>query len=131
MHSARGILCVSAQGGAIVSIDVSVRNEGDVAVFNIKGRVTIGTANDDLSAALGKQLTAGSRKVLINLSGVQQMDSSGISTLVRHYVRLERMGGSLRLCGLTGRARDVLAVTHLLEVIPHYDQEATALKEFQ
>ncbi len=114
-----------------MSFDVSVRNEGDVAVFDIKGRVTIGAANDHLSEALGKQLAAGSRKVLVNLSGVQQLDSSGISTLVRHYVRLERLGGSLRLCGLTGRAHDVLAVTHLLEVIPHYEQEKSALQEFR
>jgi anti-sigma B factor antagonist len=119
------------QGEWIVSVDVSVRNEGDVAVFDVKGRVTIGAANDNLSAALTKQLSEGTRKVLVNLSGVQQLDSSGISTLVRHYVRLERTGGSLKLCGLTGRAHDVLAVTHLLEVIPHYEQEKVALQEFR
>jgi len=114
-----------------VSIDISVHTEGDIAIFDVKGRVTIGPANDELSAALDKQLSLGSRKILINLSGVQQMDSSAISTLVKHYVRLERTDGSLKLCGLTGRARDVLAVTHLLEVIPHYDQEAIALREFR
>lgn len=114
-----------------MSIDVAVRKEGDVAVVDIKGRVTIGEANDRLLEALGKQVDAGSRKILINLSGVQQLDSSGISTLVRHYVRLERAGGSLKLCGLTGRAHDVLAVTHLLEVIPHYEQESAALQEFR
>ena len=124
-------LASARQGEWIVSIDVSVRNEGDVAVFDIKGRVTIGAANDNLSAALGQQLSAGSRKVLINLAGVQQLDSSGISTLVRNYVRLERMGGSLKLCGLTGRAHDVLSVTHLLEVIPHYEKESAALQEFR
>jgi anti-anti-sigma factor len=61
---------------------------------------------------------------------VPQIDSSGISTLVRISIRLTREGGALRLVCGPGRVRDALTVTRLVEAIPTFESEAVALKDF-
>lgn len=114
----------------IVGLQIATREAGDVTIVDLQGRITIGLSNDLLSSKLRDLLTGGSRKLLINLVGVPQMDSSGISSLVRSFVTLQRAGGSLKLLKPTGHVHDVLELTHLLYSIPTFDDEARALASF-
>lgn len=113
-----------------MGLQISTRQSGDVTILDLQGRVTIGLSNDLLSSQLRDILAEGTRKLLINLAGVPQMDSSGISSLVRSFVTLQRAGGSLKLLRPTGHVRDVLELTHLLHSIPTFDDEAQALASF-
>lgn len=116
---------------AVVELTTTVRKSGDVSILDLEGRATIGEGSDRLAAELLELLRGGARKILVNLRETRQMDSSGISTLVRAYVSLRRSGGSLKLIAPQGRVRTVLTVTRLLNVIPVFDDEASALASFQ
>jgi anti-anti-sigma factor len=74
---------------------------------------------------------SGAKKLLINLAGMTQIDSSGISSLVRTFVTLERNQGTLKLLSPGGRVKEVLAVTRLLAAIPTFDNEAAAVASFK
>lgn len=113
-----------------MGLQILTRKSGDVTIVDLQGRVTIGVSNDALSAQLRELVEGGARKVLINLFSVPQMDSSGISSLVRSFVTLQRLGGSLRLLKPQGHVRDVLELTRLLHSIPTFDDEAQALRSF-
>ncbi len=114
-----------------MGLQIEIRKSADVTILELRGRATIGLGNDLLNAKLRKVVEGGARKLLVNLSATTQMDSSGISTLVRIFVTLGRAGGSLRLLGPNGRVREVLEVTRLLDSIPTFDDEATALASFR
>jgi anti-anti-sigma factor len=75
-------------------------------------------------------IKAGAKKVVVLLSGIPQIDSSGISTLVRISIKLAREGGVLRLVCGPGRVRDALTVTRLVEAIPTFESESAALANF-
>jgi len=109
-------------------IEINVRQENGVHIFDVHGRLTIGDASDQLTNALTSILQNGARKVIIDLRGVPQIDSSGISSLVRMSVSLGRQGGTLHLVCLPGRVRDALTVTRLVEAIPTFDTLAKAAK---
>ena len=109
-------------------IEINVRQENGVHIFDLHGRLTIGDASDQLTNALTSILQNGARKVIIDLQGVPQIDSSGISSLVRMSVSLGRQGGTLHLICLPGRVRDALTVTRLVEAIPTFDTLAKAAK---
>jgi anti-anti-sigma factor len=109
-------------------IEINVRQENGVHIFDLHGRLTIGDSSDQLTAALYSILENGARKVVIDLNGVPQIDSSGISTLVRMSVRLGREGGALHLVCQPGRVLDALTVTRLVEAIPTFDSLAKASK---
>ena len=102
----------------------------DITVFG-DSDFQLGQVKDVLNAKLRQVVEAGARKLLVNLVSLQQIDSSGISTIVRSYVTLGRRGGSLKLLNPTGRVREVLEVTHLLGAIPSYDNESNAISSFR
>jgi anti-anti-sigma factor len=107
-----------------------VRRRDEVAILDIQGRVTIGATNDLLSRELRSLVSSGERKILINLAGVPQVDSSGISTIVRTFVTLRRENGTLKLLRPTGHVSAVLEITHLTHSIPTFDDEAKAVESF-
>ena len=109
-------------------IEINVREEAGIYIFDVHGRLTIGDSSDQLTAALNSALEEGARKVVIDLNGVPQIDSSGISTLVRMSVSLAREGGVLHLVCKPGRVLDALTVTRLVEAIPTFPALPAASK---
>jgi anti-anti-sigma factor len=113
-----------------VSPKISVRDSGDLAIVTVAGRVVIGEASERLHETLRGLIKQGRNNLVVNLEDVPQIDSSGISVLVRNSISLTREGGSLRLVCAAGRVRDALEVTRLVEAIPTFDNEAAALASF-
>jgi anti-anti-sigma factor len=111
-------------------MEINVRKSGGVSVLEVHGRLTIGEPSEQLHNALQSEIQAGARKVIVVLNGIPQIDSSGISTLVKISIKLAREGGVLRLVGGPGRVRDALTVTRLVEAIPTFETEAAALANF-
>jgi anti-anti-sigma factor len=109
-------------------IEINVRYEDGIHIFDVHGRLTIGESSDQLTAALTSILNETGRKVVIDLNGVPQIDSTGISSLVRISVSLAREGGVLHLVCKAGRVRDALTVTRLIEAIPTFETFAAASK---
>jgi anti-anti-sigma factor len=116
---------------AIMGLQISTRKSGSVMVLDLVGRIVIGTSNDSLSAELRKYAEAGPSEIVVNLAGVTQIDSSGISTLVRSFVTLERQGGGLKILNPTGHVKEVLELTRLIQAIPAYTDEAKAIAAFR
>lgn len=111
-------------------IEINAREKDGVHFLELHGRLTIGESADQLTDALQSALNNGARKVIVNLDGVPQIDSSGISSLVRTSVALGRVGGQLHLICGPGRVRDALTVTRLVEAIPTFESESSALSSF-
>lgn len=101
-----------------------------MSILEVHGRLTIGEPSEQLHDALNSVIQGGARKVVVVLDGIPQIDSSGISTLVRISIKLAREGGMLRLVVGHGRVRDALTVTRLVEAIPTFESESAALANF-
>ena len=111
-------------------MEITVRESGAIPILDVRGRLTIGEPSDQLHQALESVVKGGARKVVVDLNGVPQIDSSGISSLVRISIKLTREGGALRLVCGPGRVRDALTVTRLVEAIPTFETESAALANF-
>jgi anti-sigma B factor antagonist len=111
-------------------MEISVREDRGIHLLEVHGRLTIGEPAEQLSEALQSIVKRGARKVVINLDGVPQIDSSGISSLVRTSIQLAREQGAVHLVCGPGRVRDALTVTRLVEAIPTFDSEAAAIAAF-
>lgn len=111
-------------------MEIIVRESGTIPILEVRGRLTIGDPSEQLHDALEAVAQAGAHKVIVDLNSVPQIDSSGISALVRISIKLTREGGALRLICRPGRVRDALTVTRLIEAIPTFDTESAALANF-
>jgi len=76
-----------------MGLQLFVRNTSDVTIVDLQGRVTIGRANDLLRNQLRELIEKGTNKILLNLTGVTQLDSSSLGTIVNAFVSLKRRGG--------------------------------------
>jgi anti-anti-sigma factor len=89
------------------------------------------TINDNACELLRSQLNElianGARKFLLNLTNLTQIDSSGVSIIVRTYRSLRGQSGDLRLLRPSGHALEVFRALHLLEMIPSFEEEQLAL----
>lgn len=113
-----------------MSLKISARRSGDVTILDLDGRVTIGRDNDSLNDRLQDLVHQEAKRVLVNLAGVTQLDSSGLSTLVRAYISFQNSGGSMKLLHPGGHVREVLELTRLTKTIPTLDDEAAAVASF-
>jgi anti-sigma B factor antagonist len=111
-------------------MEISVREDQGVHLLEVRGRLTIGEPAEQLNDALQSIVKAGGRKVVINLNGVPQIDSSGISSLVKISIQLAREGGAVHLVCGPGRVRDALTVTRLVEAIPTFESNVKAEASF-
>ena len=114
-----------------MGLQIAIRHAGDVTILDLQGRATIGPTNDSLSANLRKLIDGGESKILLNLAGATQIDSSSISTIVRAFVSLRGRGANLKLLSPRGNVKLVLEMLRLLNVIPNFDDEAEALISFE
>src|SRR5277367_7093968 len=111
-------------------LEVSSRESGGIHYVSVNGRLTIGEPSEHLSEFVQKLIQQGARKVIVNLNDIPQIDSSGISALVKLSISLARQGGGLHLVCGQGRVRDALTVTRLVEAIPTFENEASASASF-
>ncbi len=109
-------------------MELSAKEVKSVQVVAVSGRLTIGPTSEKLNNELDRLALRGG-KIVLNLDGVQQIDSSGMAAVVRNSISLTRDGGWLRLVCGPGRVRDALTVTRLVEAIPTFETEAAALAD--
>jgi anti-anti-sigma factor len=111
----------------MTTVQISTRRLDEVTVLDLEGRIILGQATDALGNCLQELIAKGERKLLLNMKGVTQVDTTGISTIVRAFVSIQRTGGKLGLFHLSERVRMVLDLTRLLNVIPSFADEAEGL----
>ncbi len=114
----------------MAELNISERQAGDVTILDMNGKVTIGEGSIALRSAIRRLLGEGKKKILLNLSGVGYVDSSGIGELVSSFTAVNKEGGSLRLLNLTQKIQDLLAITKLLTVFDVYETESEALGSY-
>jgi anti-sigma B factor antagonist len=114
----------------MAELNISERQAGDVTILDMDGKVTIGEGSVALRAAIRRLIGEGKKKILLNLSGVGYVDSSGIGELVSSFTTVNKEGGQLKLLNLTQKIQDLLAITKLLTVFDTFENEGDALGSY-
>jgi len=115
----------------MAELDLKQRQAGDVTILDCSGSIRMGDGAVSLRNVIRGLNEQGSKKILLNLHEVKNVDSSGIGELIANYTTLSRDGGQLKLLKLTDKIRDLLVITKLLTVFDAYDDEAEALNSFK
>ena len=105
----------------------TTRDVNDIAIIKVEGKITIGAGDQQLRDVIA---SAASKKILLDLSGVTTIDSSGIGELVGSYTTVTNKGGRLKLLHLPAKLNELLHVTQLITVFEVYENEEEALGSF-
>lgn len=111
-------------------MDIKERVVGGVSILDLSGKIVLGEGDVQVKDRIKDLLSDGQRRILLNLSEVNYIDSAGLGSLIGSYTTVKRDGGSLKLVNLTKRIQDLLAITKLITVFETFDSEAEALAAF-
>ena len=79
----------------MAELDVKERQAGDVTILDLSGEVRIGEGSISLRDSIRKLADEGKKNVLLNLAGVNYIDSNGLGELIANYTTITRQGGQL------------------------------------
>jgi len=108
----------------------STRQVHGVTIVDLNGSIKEGKDISVLGDTVEDLLGKGQKKILLNLSEVNHMDSSGLGALVRALTSVRNQGGELKLLHLTKKVHDLLEITKLYNVFDVRDDEAAAIAAF-
>lgn len=123
-----GRLSIGMQPGTPAKMETDTRIVGNVAVIDIRGRITVGEGNIILRDVVREMLDKGNMHIVLNLHDLQFMDSSGLGELVKAHTSVRNQGGQLRLASLNKRVHDLLQLTKLAAVFDIEPDEESAIR---
>lgn len=104
----------------------AVRRVGQATIVEVVGDIDL-HSSPEFQRALLTVLDENPQRVVINLSGVPYMDSSGVASLVKLLSRVRKGGVDLYLVSLSERVRSIFQITRLDSVFDIRATEAEAL----
>ncbi len=105
----------------------TLRQSGGAAVLELNGKLKMGEPVDQFRNQWTEAIKGGAKVLVIVLSSVPMIDSSGLGSLMRCYSSLRAVGGRVKLVGANEVVRQALGVTHLDKLFEFYGDEASAL----
>ena len=109
---------------------IEKRKVGDVAIFDLKGKILAGEGIDVLRETVNTAVNENETKILFNFKDVPYLDSTGLGEVVRSYTSVKNKGGMVKILNLTNKVQDLLSVTKLITVFETFNDENEAVKSF-
>jgi anti-sigma B factor antagonist len=113
-----------------MALKITNREVDGVTVVALDGRIVLGEETSALREKVKNLLAEGKKKIVFNMNGVTQIDSSGLGALVAAYSTAKSGGASLRLSNLGSHSNQLLQMTKLLTVFEVSGTEAEAVRGF-
>ena len=110
-----------------MNIAVEPSEEG-IVIFKLTGKLNMVHA-PAVRQELSDQISAGHNKIVIDMSGVDFMDSSGLGALINGLKGARQAGGDLRIAAPVEQVKLVLKLTNLDRVIKTYSSTEKAFSE--
>jgi anti-sigma B factor antagonist len=111
-------------------MDLATREDGGVTIITVTGDLVIGDAETSFKKTVTRLLEEGRVNLLIDLSAVGFLDSSGLGALVRALTNSQKEGGQTKLLNAGPQVRKLLQMTKLDSVFEIHQDMETAVSSF-
>lgn len=109
---------------------IDERRSGTVTVLALRGWLVAYKSDEAFKDRVADLVRAGHTSILVDLSGVEYIDSGGVGVLVSTLLHVTRRGGQFKLLNPSERVARVLEITGLHEVFAIFEHEHDALASF-
>ena len=108
-------------------VRISARQQGQTTILDVSGDIDFANSTEVRQWVLNEIRDSHAPRLLVNLSQVRYVDSSGVASLVEGLKASRDLGSRLILFGPNPSVREVLELSHLNKVFEVYDNEEQAL----
>ena len=113
-----------------MSLEIDHREQEGIEIVDLKGRLTFGQEDLDFRNELDRLTRAGKTRVVLNLSDVREMDTTGLGTLLFALAKLQKAGGGLALVNLKPSHIVALVAARLAAVFEVFKSDQDAINSF-
>lgn len=110
---------------------IKKRQKGEVTVLDLSGKIMGGDDFDLFSNAIKELVNEGSIDIVLNLSKVKWINSTGLGLMVSAYTSLVKQGGRMKIAEVSERIDNILHVTQLELIFETFEKEDAAVASFE
>jgi anti-sigma B factor antagonist len=113
-----------------MALDIQQREHEGIVILDLKGRITVGPEASALRERVAELNAAGTHNLVLNLKGIDYIDSTGLGALVICATSLRKKQGNVKLVDLSKRNIELLVMTKLATVFEIFTDEQDAINSF-
>jgi len=103
----------------------------DITVVSCAGRFTLGTQLRLTESMINTLIQKGARKLVVDLTHTEIVDSAGLGVLMHIYGEMEQLGGAMRIAGANQRVANLFQITHTNGILSLDQDLMTSVKQMQ
>jgi anti-sigma B factor antagonist len=111
-------------------MNLTISRSGDITLVHVGEARLMYPLLSDFSGSVNSLLTGGDKKVVIDLSGVNYIDSASIGCLMDLYRQATANGGALKLAGVQKRVETMLTMTGAQNFLEMHPDQQSAITSF-
>lgn len=111
-----------------LSVDIKSEHDGNAIIYRLRGSLDLATA-PSLRAALLEAANEGKHDIIVDLSQLEFLDSTGLGALIGAHRRALEHGGRVRLIVNDGPIQRLLTITGLMRIFSVYASTEAALAD--
>jgi anti-sigma B factor antagonist len=109
---------------------MNIREQHGTVILELKGKLVGGSLNGRMNQTLNNLLDQGKKNIVVDLSSVTHINSSGMGILISGYSKVKDKGGALKLANLTSKMKGLLSITKLNRIFETYNSVDEAVQSF-
>ncbi|HWB83747.1 MAG TPA: STAS domain-containing protein [Bryobacteraceae bacterium] len=113
-----------------MALEIAQSEREGIIILGLKGRITAGPETSALRDKVAQLAGGAVRNVVLNLAGVDYIDSTGLGSLVICATSLRKAGGNMKLLNLNRRNIELLVMTKLATVFEIFTDEQDAVSSY-
>lgn len=113
-----------------MALDIQQREREGITVLELKGRITVGPEASALRDLCTRLAAEGKRNLVLEMGGVDFIDSTGLGALVMCATSLRKAGGAVKLVNVNRRNIELLVMTKLATVFEIFPDEQDAISSY-
>ena len=105
--------------------------EPDITGICCAGRFTLGNRLSETETHINSLIAGGKRKLVLDLTQVEFVDSAGLGVIMRAFGELEQAGGQLRIAGANDQVQRLFDITHTGAILTIDPDLVTSVRKMQ
>jgi len=111
-------------------LEIKRREREEIQILDLKGRLTVGVEATTLREVIRELSEAGKMRIILDLKGIDFIDSTGLGGMVICFTTVTKAGGAMKLLNLNKRNVELLLLTKLTTVFELFNDEQDAINSF-
>jgi len=103
----------------------------EIVVLELRGRLLMGNDSRQVEWSIGEVMKEGAKRVVVDLRGLDAIDSTGVGILVMCNAKLHKAGGVMRIVSSDGIVESTLQMTHVDRIVKFFETVEAASEKFE